>query len=154
MYWDKWKKIQTWGGQLIISGCLSHTHPKRLLCTFFKWKKKYTITCRYSSKWHNNKHFTMHSFQEGEYEWSGQTQAILLGAFFYGYTVTNFLGGRTAEYLGGRLIFGLGVVVPSILSLLSPLCVHTSSALFIALRILEGMTQVRMLLVPCYFIDC
>lgn len=78
---------------------------------------------------------------EGEYEWSDETQAILLGAFFYGYTATNFLGGRAAEYLGGKLIFGLGVVVPCILSLLSPLCVYTSAYMFIVLRILEGMAQ-------------
>lgn len=78
---------------------------------------------------------------EGEFDWNSHTQATLLGAFFYGYTATNFLGGRAAEYFGGRLMFGLGVVVPSILTLLSPLCIYTSANLFIALRVLEGMTQ-------------
>lgn len=65
----------------------------------------------------------------------------MLGAFFYGYTATNFVGGRAAEYFGARLTFGLGVVVPSVLSLLSPLCINISEHLFIALRVLEGMTQ-------------
>lgn len=87
--------------------------------------------------------YTDSSSQVGEFEWSDRTVALVLGAFFYGYTATNFLGGRAAEYFGGRLTFGLGVVVPAILSLLSPLCIHTSENLFIALRVLEGMTQVK-----------
>lgn len=83
------------------------------------------------------------SFQVGEFDWSDGTVSLMLGAFFYGYTVTNFVGGRAAEYLGGRLTLGLGVVVPSVLSLLSPLCIRISENLFIGLRVLEGMTQVE-----------
>ncbi|XP_050723271.1 sialin-like isoform X3 [Eriocheir sinensis] len=77
----------------------------------------------------------------GEFDWSDGTVSLMLGAFFYGYTATNFVGGRAAEYFGARLTFGLGVVVPSVLSLLSPLCINISEHLFIALRVLEGMTQ-------------
>ncbi|XP_045138963.1 sialin-like isoform X2 [Portunus trituberculatus] len=77
----------------------------------------------------------------GEYEWDDHIQAILLGAFFYGYTVSNFPGGRVAEYFGPRLTVGLGILVPSVLTLLSPLCIYTSPVLFIVLRVLEGMTQ-------------
>ena len=87
----------------------------------------------------------MHSFifiQEGEYDWNEDTQGILLGAFFYGYTATNFLGGRAAEYFGPKRTFGLGVIVPCILALLSPLCIYTSVTLFIVLRVLEGLAQV------------
>ncbi|XP_045138893.1 LOW QUALITY PROTEIN: sialin-like [Portunus trituberculatus] len=81
------------------------------------------------------------SYVQGEFAWDDQTQSIILGAFFYGYTATNFIGGRAAEYLGGRLMFGLGIVIPSILTLFSPLCIYTSPNLFIALRVLEGLTQ-------------
>ncbi|XP_063878458.1 sialin-like isoform X1 [Scylla paramamosain] len=77
----------------------------------------------------------------GDYEWDGQTQTILLGAFFYGYTVSNFPGGRVAEYFGPRLTVGLGILLPSVLTLLSPLCIYTSPVLFIVLRVLEGLTQ-------------
>ncbi|XP_047484173.1 sialin-like [Penaeus chinensis] len=78
---------------------------------------------------------------EGEFAWDEETQGLILGAFFYGYTATNFLGGRLAEYLGGRLVFGLGSGVASVLALLSPLCARISTGLFVASRILTGVSQ-------------
>lgn len=81
--------------------------------------------------------------QEGEFAWNEETQGLILGAFFYGYTATNFLGGRLAEYLGGRLVFGLGSSVASVLALLSPLCARISTGLFVASRVLTGVSQVN-----------
>ncbi|XP_071515761.1 sialin-like isoform X3 [Panulirus ornatus] len=78
---------------------------------------------------------------EGDFDWDGKTQGLVLGAFFYGYSTSNLLGGRVAEFLGGRIVFGLGVVISSFLSLLSPLCVSISKELFITLRVLEGVAQ-------------
>ncbi|KAK4292125.1 hypothetical protein Pmani_035084 [Petrolisthes manimaculis] len=78
---------------------------------------------------------------EGDLDWDEKTQGLVLGSFFYGYTASNFMWGRAAEYLGGRLVFGLGVVVPSVLSLFSALCASVSKDLFIVLRVLEGLAQ-------------
>ncbi|XP_063598728.1 putative inorganic phosphate cotransporter isoform X2 [Penaeus indicus] len=78
---------------------------------------------------------------EGEFAWDEETQGLILGAFFYGYTATNFLGGRLAEYLGGRLVFGLGSGLASLLALLSPLCARISTGLFVASRVLTGVSQ-------------
>ncbi|XP_042858594.1 sialin-like [Penaeus japonicus] len=78
---------------------------------------------------------------EGEFDWDEQTQGVMLGSFFYGYTATNFLGGRAAEYLGGRLVFGVGTVVSALISLLSPLCARMCKELFIASRVLLGISQ-------------
>ncbi|XP_037799091.1 LOW QUALITY PROTEIN: sialin-like [Penaeus monodon] len=78
---------------------------------------------------------------EGEFAWNEETQGLILGAFFYGYTATNFLGGRLAEYFGGRLVFGLGSGVASVLALLSPLCARISTGLFVASRVLTGVSQ-------------
>ncbi|KAG7159683.1 Sialin-like 8 [Homarus americanus] len=78
---------------------------------------------------------------EGEFDWNEQTQGLILGAFFYGYIPSNFFGGRMVEYLGPRLMFGTGVVGPSVLTLLSPLCASVSSSLFVALRVMEGLIQ-------------
>ncbi|ROT73126.1 putative inorganic phosphate cotransporter [Penaeus vannamei] len=77
----------------------------------------------------------------GEFAWDEETQGLILGSFFYGYTCTNFLGGRLAEYLGGRLVFGLGSSAASVLALLSPLCARTSTGLFVASRVLTGVSQ-------------
>ncbi|XP_050724060.1 putative inorganic phosphate cotransporter [Eriocheir sinensis] len=92
-------------------------------------------------------------FQAGEFEWSDRTIALVLGAFYYGSSATSFLGGRAAEKFGGRLIFGLGVVVPSVLSLLSPLCARASEYGFVALRVLEGMAQVECSLLWVTFLN-
>ncbi|XP_063599020.1 putative inorganic phosphate cotransporter [Penaeus indicus] len=78
---------------------------------------------------------------EGEFAWDEQTQGLILGSFFYGYACTNLLGGRAAEYLGGRLVFGLGTLLSSTIALLTPLCARMSQELFIASRILTGAAQ-------------
>ncbi|XP_063598721.1 putative inorganic phosphate cotransporter isoform X1 [Penaeus indicus] len=78
---------------------------------------------------------------EGEFDWGEKTQGLVLGAFYYGYTLTNLLGGRAAEHFGGRLVFGLGATTSSFISLLSPLCARASTGLFIASRILMGLSQ-------------
>ncbi|XP_042855608.1 sialin-like isoform X2 [Penaeus japonicus] len=81
------------------------------------------------------------TYIEGEFNWDEQTQGLILGAFFYGYTCTNLLGGRAAEHLGGRLVFGLGAVGSSFIALLSPICARTSTGLFVASRVLMGIAQ-------------
>lgn len=78
---------------------------------------------------------------EGEFDWDEPTQGLILGAFFYGYTCTNLLGGRASEYLGGRLVLGLGAVLSSCIALLSPLCARTSTGLFVASRVAMGIAQ-------------
>lgn len=82
------------------------------------------------------------SLEEVNFDWDEKTQGVVLGAFFYGYMANCFLGGRAAEYLGGRVVYGIGVVLPSFLTLFTSLCVHTSKELFIVLRVLEGLGQV------------
>ncbi|KAK3862555.1 hypothetical protein Pcinc_031591 [Petrolisthes cinctipes] len=83
------------------------------------------------------------SYVEGDYDWDEKTQGLVLGAFYYGYTAGNFLGGRAAEYVGGRVTFAMAVMMPALLSLLSPLCASVSKDLLIVLRVLEGLMQVR-----------
>lgn len=77
----------------------------------------------------------------GEFDWDAETQGIILGCFFYGYTVGNLLGGFVSQYLGGRVTLGISVLFASILSLLSPVCARTSTALFVGVRILSGIFQ-------------
>ncbi|KAK4308929.1 hypothetical protein Pmani_019404 [Petrolisthes manimaculis] len=81
------------------------------------------------------------NYVEGDYDWDEKTQGLVLGAFYYGYTAGNFLGGRAAEYVGGRVTFAMAVVMPALLSLLSPLCAGVSKDMLIVLRVLEGFTQ-------------
>nr|XP_053635790.1 sialin-like [Cherax quadricarinatus] len=77
----------------------------------------------------------------GEFDWDDSTRGLILASFFYGYTLTNFVGGRMAEYLGGKIVFGTGIFLTAILTLLSPVCARASTTLFIIIRILEGFTE-------------
>ncbi|XP_042888563.1 putative inorganic phosphate cotransporter isoform X2 [Penaeus japonicus] len=78
--------------------------------------------------------------QDGEFSWDKQTQGVVLGSFFYGSLFSNFLGGRLAEYQGGKLVLGMGILLSSLFSLLSPLCVRFSTVLFAVVRVLQGAT--------------
>ncbi|EDO27678.1 predicted protein, partial [Nematostella vectensis] len=66
---------------------------------------------------------------------------IILGSFFYGYIVMLIPGGWLAERNGGKHFVGLGVLISSVLSLLTPLAARYSYKMLIVLRILEGLAQ-------------
>lgn len=81
--------------------------------------------------------------KDGEFVWDEATQGIVLGSFFYGYVLTQVPGGRLAEVFGGKKVFGVGVLMTAIFTFLSPIAAYINFDLFIAVRILEGMGEVR-----------
>ncbi|XP_064112516.1 sialin-like isoform X1 [Macrobrachium nipponense] len=78
-----------------------------------------------------------------EFNWDEKMQGILLGAFYWGYTATLLIAGRTAERYGGRLIFGWSLVICSVINILTPFCARTSTVLLVVVRLLSGAAQVR-----------
>ncbi|XP_068248075.1 putative inorganic phosphate cotransporter [Palaemon carinicauda] len=80
--------------------------------------------------------------EDGEFVWDEGEQGLILGSFFYGYVLTNFLGGRLGELIGGKIVFAVGVLVTSILTLLTPVVAYTNiTPLIVALRVLEGLGE-------------
>jgi ACS family sodium-dependent inorganic phosphate cotransporter-like MFS transporter 5 len=75
--------------------------------------------------------------------WDESVQGIILGSFFYGYIVTQVPGGRLAELYGGKLVFGLGVLITGILTAISPLAAKLGTSVFVFVRVLEGLGEVR-----------
>lgn len=67
----------------------------------------------------------------------------VLAAFFYGYMLTQILGGWLTTYFGGKWVFGVGVFVTVLLTVITPLVARISVWLFIAVRVLEGIGEVR-----------
>ncbi len=63
---------------------------------------------------------TDHGDQNGPFNWDEKAQGIVLGCFFYGYVLTQLPGGRLAEIIGGKWIFGCGILLTSIFTLLMP----------------------------------
>ena len=82
--------------------------------------------------------------QEGGFPWNPAEQTFLLSAFYYGYIVLQMPGGYLAERLSGKLMFGLGVIVPGFLNLLMPLMASYGVAAFGAMRILCGIAAVSL----------
>ena len=78
---------------------------------------------------------------DGPFSWGPREQGWLLGAFFFGYVVTQLPGGRLAEKYGGKTLYGGGVLVTSVLTLLTPLAANTSIYLFVLVRVLEGLGE-------------
>ncbi|XP_064108394.1 sialin-like isoform X1 [Macrobrachium nipponense] len=79
--------------------------------------------------------------QEDVFEWDPTTQGLVLGSFFYGYAMTQVIGGRLAENYGSKWLFGITVTAGGFCALLSPLCARVHYSLFIALRIFQGAVQ-------------
>ncbi|XP_077288213.1 putative inorganic phosphate cotransporter [Arctopsyche grandis] len=77
----------------------------------------------------------------GDFDWSETQRGVILGSFFYGYVLTQVPGGRFAELFGGKLVFGLGVLLTAIFTLLSPAAAYCNYTLFIVVRILEGVAE-------------
>ena len=73
------------------------------------------------------------------FEWNESSQSLILSSFFYGYILTQFPGGRLAEFYGGKWFFGFGVLFTSILTYLTPFAAKSDYKLLIAVRILEGL---------------
>lgn len=78
----------------------------------------------------------------GEFIWDEKTQGIILGAFFLGYVTTNVPGGRMAEKMGGKLIYGLGVFLTAVLTVISPFAAYWGLIPFLVVRVAEGFTEV------------
>lgn len=81
----------------------------------------------------------------GEFAWDEKTQGIILGAFFLGYVTTNVPGGRMAEKMGGKLIYGLGVFLTAVLTVISPFAAYWGLVPFLVVRVAEGFTEVVLL---------
>nr|XP_045614428.1 sialin-like [Procambarus clarkii] len=84
---------------------------------------------------------TVSPVYRGEFNWDKEIQGVVLGAFFWGYATTNIIGGRASEYLGGKMVFGMGIITSSFLSLISPFCARASVGVFVACRVLLGAAQ-------------
>lgn len=76
-----------------------------------------------------------------KFDWDSNQQGLVLGAFFYGYIVTQIPGGYLAGRYGGKWLFGLGIFCTSVFSLITPIAAEISFPLLIAVRIVQGLGE-------------
>ena len=79
----------------------------------------------------------------GEFNWDEVQQSIILSSFFWGYLVFQVPGGRIAEVVGAKRVFGGAVFVNGALSLLLPFLARIHWILLLFTRALQGLAQVR-----------
>lgn len=58
---------------------------------------------------------------------------------------TNVPGGRMAEKVGGKLVYGLGVFLTAVLTVISPFAAYWGLVPFLVVRVAEGFTEVNTL---------
>lgn len=78
---------------------------------------------------------------QGEFNWPREMQGIILGAFFWGYLITQIPSGLLSRTCSCKLIYGGGVLWSGVLTLLTPLAARTSVYCLIALRVLIGFGE-------------
>lgn len=76
--------------------------------------------------------------EEDKFEWDAYQQNLMLGSFFWGYILTELPGGRLAEIVGGRRVFGYSMLCASVLTLLTPLAAYTNYIAVVILRAVLG----------------
>ncbi|PNF31733.1 Sialin [Cryptotermes secundus] len=77
----------------------------------------------------------------GEFNWSEVEQSVILSSFFWGYLVFQVPGGRVAEVVGAKRVFGGAVLINGVLSLVLPFLARTHWTLLLVTRALQGLAQ-------------
>ena len=77
----------------------------------------------------------------GDIDWSPSLKGIVLSSFGYGYATTQIIGGRMAEKIGAKKIFGGGLLLTGLVTFLLPVAAKTSVYLFIFFRVLQGIFE-------------
>lgn len=64
---------------------------------------------------------------------------LVLGSFFYGYWVLQIPGAWLALKIGGTRVFGYGVLLTSLLAILTPIAARYHVMALIGVRIFQGL---------------
>ncbi|XP_065897700.1 sialin-like isoform X3 [Dysidea avara] len=79
-----------------------------------------------------------HNTNQRNFHWSSSEQGWVLSSFFYGYIVTQLPGGWLATKLGGKYVFGVGVLVASLLTIITPQMAYLNLWALVACRVVIG----------------
>jgi ACS family sodium-dependent inorganic phosphate cotransporter len=76
-----------------------------------------------------------------ELGWNLETQGRVLSAFFVGYLILQIAGGRMADRVGGKLVLGIGVLLWSFFTMLTPAAAYAGLAPLLLTRIGLGLGE-------------
>ncbi|XP_065056231.1 vesicular glutamate transporter 2.1-like isoform X2 [Rhopilema esculentum] len=79
--------------------------------------------------------------EPADFSWNTKEQGIILSSFYYGYIITQIPSGYLAARFGGKNLFGGGILMTGLFTLLTPLAARMSIKFLIAVRVLQGLSQ-------------
>ena len=77
--------------------------------------------------------------REGQFQWSKKEQGLVTGSYYWSYATCQIPAAWLATRFGFRKVFGLSMLVASLVTLLFPVAAKTSVALAISARIVLGV---------------
>ncbi|KAG5009186.1 hypothetical protein AAZX31_07G066800 [Glycine max] len=76
-----------------------------------------------------------------EFNWNSATVGLIQSSFFWGYLLTQIIGGIWADKLGGKLVLGFGVVWWSIATVLTPIAAKLGLPCLLIMRAFMGIGE-------------
>ncbi|KAJ1403525.1 MFS transporter superfamily [Sesbania bispinosa] len=76
-----------------------------------------------------------------EFNWNSATVGLIQSSFFWGYLLTQIIGGIWADKLGGKLVLGFGVVWWSIATVLTPIAAKLGLPCLLLTRAFMGIGE-------------
>uniref|UniRef100_A0A1D1YFI3 Putative anion transporter 4, chloroplastic n=1 Tax=Anthurium amnicola TaxID=1678845 RepID=A0A1D1YFI3_9ARAE len=76
-----------------------------------------------------------------EFNWNPATVGLIQSSFFWGYLLTQIIGGIWADKLGGKLVLGFGVVWWSVATVLTPIAARIGLPFLLVMRAFMGIGE-------------
>ncbi|KAA8516063.1 hypothetical protein F0562_019242 [Nyssa sinensis] len=76
-----------------------------------------------------------------EFNWNSATVGLIQSSFFWGYLLTQIVGGIWADKIGGKLVLGFGVVWWSIATVLTPIAARLGLPFLLIMRAFMGIGE-------------
>ncbi|XP_020079666.1 ascorbate transporter, chloroplastic-like isoform X2 [Ananas comosus] len=76
-----------------------------------------------------------------EFNWNPATVGLIQSSFFWGYLLTQIVGGIWADKIGGKVVLGFGVVWWSIATILTPLAAKIGLPFLLIMRAFMGIGE-------------
>lgn len=76
-----------------------------------------------------------------EFNWNSATVGLIQSSFFWGYLLTQIVGGIWADKIGGKLVLGFGVVWWSIATVLTPVAAKLGLPFLLVMRAFMGIGE-------------
>uniref|UniRef100_A0A2N9GKJ0 Major facilitator superfamily (MFS) profile domain-containing protein n=1 Tax=Fagus sylvatica TaxID=28930 RepID=A0A2N9GKJ0_FAGSY len=76
-----------------------------------------------------------------EFNWNSATVGLIQSSFFWGYLLTQIVGGIWADKIGGKQVLGFGVVWWSVATILTPIAARVGLPFLLVMRAFMGIGE-------------